>query len=47
MGRTEVAGFFIFSHIRIIGYFRLGKERVNECPAGLERKINVDEADVS
>ncbi len=22
---SEVAGFFVFSHIRMIGYFRLGK----------------------
>ena len=32
---SEVAGFLVFSHIRMIGYFRLGKARVNECPAGL------------
>ena len=28
--RREVAGFFVFSHIRMRGYFRLGYVRVNE-----------------
>ncbi len=28
--------FLAFSHIRMKVYFRLGKVRVNECPAGLE-----------
>ena len=31
----EVAGFFVFSHIRMMSYFRLCKVKVNECPAGL------------
>ena len=29
-------GFFVFSHIRMMGYVRLGKVRVNECPERLE-----------
>ncbi len=33
---SEVAVFFVFSHIRMMGYFRLGNVRGNECPAGLE-----------
>ena len=32
----EVVGFFVFSHIRMMGYFRLGYLRFNDCPAGLE-----------
>ncbi len=32
----EVTGFFIFSHVRMMGYFRLCYVRINECPAGLE-----------
>ncbi len=32
----EVADFFVFSHIRMRDYFRLGYVRVNECPVGLE-----------
>ncbi len=32
----KIAGLFVFSHIRLIAYFRLGKVRVEECPAGLE-----------
>ncbi len=31
---SEIAAFFVFSNIRIKGYFRLGK--VYECPAWLE-----------
>ena len=31
---SEVAGFFAFSHIRIMGYFRLDYVRVNVCPEG-------------
>ena len=31
---SEVEGFFVFSHIWIMGYFRLGLVRVNECPVG-------------
>ncbi len=33
---SEVAFLFQFSHIRMMGYFRLGYSRVNECPAGIE-----------
>ncbi len=33
---SEIVGFFVFSHIRIMGYFRLGYVRVYECPDGLE-----------
>ncbi len=33
---SEVAGFFVFSLVLIMGYLRLGYVRVNECPAGLE-----------
>ncbi len=33
---SEVAGFFVFSHIQMMGYFRVGEIRVNECPTGLE-----------
>ncbi len=35
----EVAGFFVFSHIRMVSYFkvRLGYLRLNDCPAGLEK----------
>ncbi len=32
----EVADFFVFSHKRMMYYFRLDKLKVNECPAGLE-----------
>ncbi len=32
----EVAGFFVFSPIRMMGYFRLGNLRVKECLAGSE-----------
>ncbi len=32
---SEVAGFFTFSHIRMMGYFRLGSLRANDCHAGL------------
>ena len=35
-GRIRIAGFFVFSHIRMMGYFRLDLLRVNKCPAGLE-----------
>ncbi len=31
---SKVADFFVFSHIRMMGYFRLGYVRVNECPVG-------------
>ena len=31
---SEVAGFFVFSHIWIIRYFGLGYVRVKECPEG-------------
>ena len=31
MVESEVAGFFVFSHIRMIGYLR-----DNDCPTGLE-----------
>ena len=33
---SEVAGFFVFSHIWMMGYFRLGWLGLNDCPAGLE-----------
>ena len=33
---SEVAGFLVFSHIRMMVYFRLGYIRVNECQTGLE-----------
>ncbi len=33
--KSEVVGFFVFSHIQMMGYFRLGKVRVDECSAGL------------
>ena len=33
MEQSEVAGLFVFSNIRIMGYFRLGSSRVKECPA--------------
>ncbi len=29
---SQVSGFFVFSHSRMMGYFRLGQVRVNECP---------------
>ena len=32
---SEVAGFFVFSLIRMMGYIRLGEVRVKECPAGI------------
>ncbi len=32
----KVAGFFVFSYIRMRGYFRLDKVKVNECHVGLE-----------
>ncbi len=35
-GESKVFGFFVFSHIRMMGYFRLGLVRVNEYPTGLE-----------
>ena len=33
---SEVVGFVVFSHIQMMGYFRLGQVRVNEFPAVLE-----------
>ena len=33
---SKVADFFVFSHIRILGYFRLGYSRAEECSAGLK-----------
>ncbi len=33
---SEVAGFFEFSHIWMMGYFRLDYSRMKECPSGLE-----------
>ena len=36
MEESEVAGFFVFSHKRMMGYFRLGYVRVKECPEVLE-----------
>ncbi len=33
---SEGAGFFVFSNIRMMGYFRLGYVKVIECPAVLE-----------
>ncbi len=33
---SEAAGSFVFSHIQMMGHFRLGYVMVNECPAGLE-----------
>ncbi len=33
---SEVAGFVVFSHIRMMGYFRLGYSRVEVCPTGLD-----------
>ncbi len=40
---NEVAGFFVFSHIRMRGYIRLGLVMLNESPAGARkrRKANV------
>ncbi len=35
---SEVAGFFVFSYIRMIGYFRSGSVRVNECSAGARKR---------
>ena len=34
--KSEVASYFIFLHIRIIGYFRLVYVKVKECPSGFE-----------
>ena len=34
--RIRSCGFLRISHIRIMGYFRLGYVRVSECPAGLK-----------
>ena len=33
---SEVVSFFLFSHIRIMGYLRLGYERVKECSTELD-----------
>ena len=38
---SKVSGFFVFSHIRMMGYVRLVYIRVNECPAGLEPPVEV------
>ena len=40
---SKVDGFFVFSHIRIMGYYMLGYVRVNECLAGARnvRKVTV------
>ncbi len=35
---SEVASFFVFSHIRRMGYFRLGWVKVNEGPAGARNR---------
>ena len=35
-GRIHSCKFFVLSLIRMMGYFRLGSVRVNECPAGSE-----------
>ncbi len=35
-GKYPKVRFFVFSHIQTMSYFRLGKGRFNECPAGLE-----------
>ncbi len=35
-GKIRSCGFRSFSHIRMMGYSRLGQVRVNECPSGLE-----------
>ena len=32
---SEDAGFFVFSDIGMMGYFRWGYVMVDECPAGL------------
>ncbi len=32
----EVAGLFVFSHIGMMGNFRLGLVRVKKCPTGSE-----------
>ncbi len=33
---SEVADFFVFSHIMIMGYFKLGYSKIKECPEWLE-----------
>ena len=35
---SKIVGFFVFSHIRMMGYNRLGKSRVKECPAGARNR---------
>ena len=35
---NEVAGFVVFSQQLLIGYLRLGKVNINDCPAGLENQ---------
>ncbi len=35
-GKNQKWQVFVFSHIRMMGYFRLSWVRVNQCPAGLE-----------
>ena len=35
---SEIVGFFVFSHIRMVSYYRLGLLRVNDCPAWLENR---------
>ncbi len=40
---SVVAGFFVFSHKQIMGYFKInqGYSRVKECPAGLDTAVTL------